>query len=204
MVTTAAHAGAEAVGIVPMAFIGRTSTVQMQDPVESLAKQLRLSRERLPEGFVITRYFWDVESGGTDLDARSQTGTWRKFAAGIPRDGGMADLRAEIKSGGAAFAGVICENIERAGRDTYDALKLEKELHAAGLMIFATDEPIDAAAPEASTILVRRMKQGMAEYFRYNLKAQMWEGLKQYAISGHNTGPAPYGYTEDRTTTPTR
>ncbi|HEY5398269.1 MAG TPA: recombinase family protein, partial [Trebonia sp.] len=202
MVTTAAHAGAEAVGIVPMAFIGRTSTVQMQDPVESLAKQLRLSRERLPEGFVITRYFWDVESGGTDLDARSQTGTWRKFAAGIPRDGGMADLRAEIKSGGAAFAGVICENIERAGRDTYDALKLEKELHAAGLMIFATDEPIDAAAPEASTILVRRMKQGMAEYFRYNLKAQMWEGLKQYAISGHNTGPAPYGYTEDRTTHP--
>ena len=114
----------------------------------------------------------------------------------------MADLRAEIKSGGAAFAGVICENIERACRDTYDALKLEKELHAAGLMIFATDEPIDAAAPEASTILVRRMKQGMAEYFRYNLKAQMWEGLKQYAISGHNTGPAPYGYAEDRTIHP--
>jgi site-specific DNA recombinase len=114
----------------------------------------------------------------------------------------MAELRAEIKSGGVAFAGVICENIERAGRDTYDALKLEKELHAAGLMIFATDEPIDAAAPEASTILVRRMKQGMAEYFRYNLKAQMWEGLKQYAISGHNTGPAPYGYAEDRTPHP--
>jgi site-specific DNA recombinase len=203
MVTTAAHAGTEAVGIVPMAFIGRTSTVQMQDPVESLSKQLRLSRERLPEGFVITRYYWDVESGGTDLDARSQTGTWRKFAAAsIPRDGGMADLRAEIKSGTASFAGVICENIERAGRDTYDALKLEKELHAAGLMIFATDEPIDAAAPEASTILVRRMKQGMAEYFRYNLKAQMWEGLKQYAISGHNTGPAPYGYLEDRSAHP--
>ena len=186
-----------------MAFIGRTSTTQMQDPVESLAKQLRLSRERLPEGFVITRYYWDVESGGTDLDQRSQTDAWRRFAAaGIPRDGGMAELRAEIKAGSAPFAGVICENIERAGRDTYDALKLEKELHAAGLMIFATDEPIDTAAPEASTILVRRMKQGMAEYFRYNLKAQMWEGLKQYAISGHNTGPCPYGYAEERTTHP--
>lgn len=116
-------------GIVPMAFIGRTSTVQMQDPVESLAKQLRLSRERLPDGFVITRYFWDVESGGTDLDARSQTGTWRRFAAaGIPRDGGMAELRVEIKTGTAPYAGVICENIERAGRDTYDALKLEYAL----------------------------------------------------------------------------
>lgn len=42
----------------------------------------------------------------------------------------------------------------------------------------------------------------MAEYFRYNLKAQMWEGLKQYAISGHNTGPCPYGYAEERTPHP--
>jgi site-specific DNA recombinase len=68
--------------------------------------------------------------------------------------------------------------------------------------VFATDEPIDAQAPEASTILVRRMKQGMAEFFRYNLKAQMWEGLKEYAISGHNTGRCPYGYLEDRTPHP--
>jgi hypothetical protein len=110
-----------------MAFVGRTSTASMQDPVESLSKQLRLSRERLPEGFAITRYYWDVESGGTDLDKRSRTDVWQRFAnAGIPRDGGMADLRAEIKAGTAPFAGVICENIERAGRDTYDALKLER------------------------------------------------------------------------------
>ena len=42
---------------------------------------------------------------------------------------------------------MICENIERAGRDMHDALRLEKELHAAGIVIFATDEPIDAHAP---------------------------------------------------------
>jgi hypothetical protein len=126
MVTATAQRPA-AVGIVPMAFVGRTSTASMQDPVESLSKQLRLSRERLPEGFAITRYYWDVESGGTDLDKRSRTDVWQRFAnAGIPRDGGMADLRAEIKAGTAPFAGVICENIERAGRDTYDALKLER------------------------------------------------------------------------------
>ena len=114
----------------------------------------------------------------------------------------MADLRAAVKTGGAPFAGVICENIERAGRDMHDALRLEKELHAAGIVIFATDEPIDAHAPEATTILVRRMKQGMAEYFRYNVKAQLWEGLRQYTIGGHNVGPCPYGYLEDRTTPP--
>ena len=59
-------------------------------------------------------------------------------------------------------------------------------------------------AAEGSTILVRRMKQGVAEYFRYQLKAQMWEGLRQYVIGGWNTGPAPYGYLPERSTTPTR
>jgi DNA invertase Pin-like site-specific DNA recombinase len=202
MGTTAPHPATAAV-TVPVAFIGRTSTTTMQDPVESLSKQLRISRDRLPEGFVITRYYWDVESGGTDLDRRSRSDVWQQFtAAGIPRDGGMADLRAAVKSGNAPFATVICENIERSGRDTYDALRLEKELHAAGIFIIATDEPIDAHAPEAAVILVRRVKQGMAEYFRLNIKTQLWEGLRQYAISGHNTGPCPYGYAEDRTVHP--
>ena len=187
MVTTAPHpAGTGAAGpVIPVAWIGRTSTTDMQDPVVSLSRQLRKSRERLPAGFAVIRHYWDVESGATDLDQRSRTGAWERYAAaGIPRDGGMADLRAAVQAGDAPFAAVICENIERAGRDTFDALRLEKELRAAGILILATDEPIDAQAPEAATILMRRMKQGMAEYFRYNIRAQAWEGLRQYVISG--------------------
>jgi DNA invertase Pin-like site-specific DNA recombinase len=186
-----------------MAFIGRTSTATAQDPVASLRKQMRRAAERLPQGFYISRWYWDIESGGTDLDLRSRTDMWQQFtAAGIPRDGGMAQLRAAITSDRPPFAAVICENIERSGRDMYDALRLERELRAAGLPVFATDEPMDAQAPEAATILVRRMKQGMAEFFRYNLKAQMWEGLKQYTIAGYNIGLCPYGYLEDRTIHP--
>ena len=189
--------------MVPMAFVGRTSTATAQDPVASLRKQMRRAEERLPDGFYIARWYWDIESGGTDLDLRSRTDVWQQFAAaGIPRDGGMAQLRAAITSGRPPFAAVICENIERSGRDMYDALRLERELRAAGLPVFATDEPMDAQAPEAATILVRRMKQGMAEFFRYNLKAQMWEGLKQYTIAGYNIGLCPYGYLEDRTSHP--
>lgn len=190
-------------GPVAVAFLGRTSTATAQDPVESLAKQMRLARERLPDGFHITRYYWDVESGGIDLDARSRTGIWHQFAAaGIPCDGGMADLRAAIAAGQPPFTAAICENIERAGRDMYDALRLEKELGTAGIPIFATDEPIDADASHGSTLLVRRTKQGVAEYFRYNLKTQMWEGLRQYVIGGFNTGKTPYGYTADRSIHP--
>jgi hypothetical protein len=46
------------------------------------------------------------------------------------------------------------------------------------------------------------MHQAESEYFRYNLKTMMWEGPKQYAISGHNTGKCPYGYAEQRTPHP--
>jgi hypothetical protein len=46
------------------------------------------------------------------------------------------------------------------------------------------------------------MKMAESEYFKYNLKTNMWEGLQQYAISGHNTGPCPYGYAEERTPHP--
>ncbi len=165
----------------------------------SLLRQYRAAGERLPDGFCLVQCYWDIESGGIELDARSQAGLWRQFAdAGIPRDGGMADLRAAITSGERPFSAVICEDINRAGRDMLDSLRLEKELRAAGVLIFATSEPIDAQAPQASTMLVRRMRMAESEYFRYNLKTMMWEGLKQYAISGHNTGPCPYGYTEDR------
>ena len=196
---------APGVGLVPLAFVGRTSTSTIQNPVESLARQLRRAQERLPQGFYIARYYWDIESGGTDLDARSRFEVWQQFAdAGIPRDGGMADLRAAAQTDRPPFCAVICENIERSGRDMLDALKLEKELRAAGMVVFATDEPIDVQAAEGSTILVRRMKQGFAEYFRYQLKAQMWEGLRQYVIGGWNTGPCPYGYAEERTPHPTR
>src|SRR5690349_19134749 len=189
--------------LIALAFLGRTSTSTVQNPVESLSRQLRRAQERLPQGFYIARYYWDIESGGTDLDARSQFDVWQQFAdAGIPRDGGMADLRAAAQTEHPPFSAVICENIERSGRDMLDALKLEKELRTVGMVVFATDEPIDVQAAEGSTILVRRMKQGFAEYFRYQLKAQMWEGLRQYVIGGWNTGPIPYGYAAERSTHP--
>jgi hypothetical protein len=88
----------------------------------------------------------------------------------------MAELRAAVASGHCPFSAVICEDINRAGRDMLDSLRLEKELRAAGVLIFATSEPIDVQAPQASTMLVRRMRMAESEYFRYNLKTNMWEG----------------------------
>ena len=81
---------------VPVAFVGRTSTLALQDPRASLNRQLRAARDWLPAGWFLAAVYWDIESGGIDLEARSQGEDWRQFAdADLPRDGGMADLLRE-------------------------------------------------------------------------------------------------------------
>jgi hypothetical protein len=112
---------------VPVAFIGRTSTLVMQDPAASMRRQVRESEAKLPPGFFISRYFWDIESGGLAIADRGHGSAHEQFTGiGIPRDGGLADLLAEAAGPVPGFAAVICEDIERSGRDTYYALQLEK------------------------------------------------------------------------------
>ena len=183
---------------VPVAFLGRTSTLEMQDPRASLNRQIRAAKAWLPPGWFITAWYWDVESGGLDLEDRGRGQAWRAVAGDIPRDGGMADLLAEAAAPAPRFAAVVCEDIERSGRDTFNALKLERKLSAAGIPLFATDEPAVIDGVNATTVLVRRVKQGVAEWFRIQLKEKTWKGLVEHALDGWNIGPAPYGYTADR------
>ena len=112
---------------VPVAFMGRTSTLVMQDPVASMRRQVRGVQAKLPAGWFIAAYYWDIESGGLDIEQRGHGTAHELFPEiGIPRDGGLADLLAEAKSPDPRFAVVMCEDIERSGRDTFNALKLEK------------------------------------------------------------------------------
>ena len=50
----------------------------------------------------------------------------------------------------------------------------------------------------ATTVLVRRVKQGVAEWYRIQLKEKVWKGLVEHSMDGWNIGPAPYGYAADR------
>ena len=92
----------------------------------------------------------------------------------------------------------MCEDIERSGRDTFNALKLERQLGDAGIPLFATDEPINVEGMNATTILIRRVKQGIAEWYRFQLKEKAWRGFEQHTLDGYNIGGAPYGYTPER------
>ena len=184
---------------VPVAVLARTSTLYLQDPLSSLQRQIRIAEEWLPPGWYISRYYWDVESGAIDIEDRSQGNAHEQFtAAGLPRDGGMADMLAEAAAPEPPFAAVVCEDIERSGRDTFNALKLERELSGKGIPLFAADEPADIQGINPTAVLVRRIKQGVAEYFRLAIKKKAWEGMRQHAIAGWNTGPAAYGYTAER------
>jgi site-specific DNA recombinase len=184
---------------VPVAFIGRTSTLVLQDPAASLRRQARECQAKLPQGWYIAAWFWDIESGGLPTEARGHGDAHEQFTGiGIPRDGGLSDLLTEAASPMPRFAGVICEDIERSGRDTYYALQLEKQLTLAGIPLFATDEPIDVAGANATTVLVRRVKQGVAEWFRLQIKEKAWRGLREHSLAGWNIGTPPYGYAAER------
>jgi DNA invertase Pin-like site-specific DNA recombinase len=199
LVASAATAGAGPGEPVPVAFLGRTSTLEMQDPVASLRRQIRAARAWLPPGWFIASWYWDIESGGLDLEARGHGTAWRAFSdAGLPRDGGLADLLAEAASPAPKFAVAVCEEISRSGRDVFNALKLEKKLSRSGIPLFATDEPAVIEGVNSTTVLVRRMKQGVAEWLRLQIKENTWKGLVEHALDGWNIGPAPYGYLADR------
>jgi DNA invertase Pin-like site-specific DNA recombinase len=183
---------------VPVAILARTSTLALQDPYASLSRQISSAREWLPDGFYVAGYYWDVESGGLDIEQRGH-GTYGQLTArGLPRDGGLADLLAEAKAPQPRFAAVVVEDIERSARDTYNSLKLERQLADQGIPLFATDEPADITGISPTTILVRRIKQGVAEWFRLQLKEKAWKGLKEHTTEGWNLGPVPYGYLPDR------
>jgi len=181
---------------VPVALLARTSTLALQDPVASLSRQVRSCQAWLPPGWYIAGYYWDIESGGIDLEARSQGSAYQQFLqAGIPRDGGMADLLTEAEAPLPRFAAVVCEDIERSARDTFNALKLEKKLSRQGIPLFATDEPASIEGINATTVLVRRVKQGVAEWYRLQLKEKAWKGLQEHsrAITGRLAAdPAAY------------
>ena len=185
-------------GPVPVAVLARTSTKMLQDPAASLRRQITSARAWLPAGFFIVAYFWDIESGALDIEQRGHGSYGQYTAQGIPRDGGLADLLEEARSPSPRFAAVVVEDIERASRDTFNSLKLERELSDQGIPLFATDEPADIAGINPTTILVRRVKQGVAEWFRLQLKKKARDGLREHTDAGWNIGKVPYGYLAEK------
>ena len=175
-------------GLIPVAFEGRTSSERLQDPVASMRRQVRNARAWLPAGCQIVAYYWDVESGGKDLDQRGHSDGWQvAAAAGIPRDGGIADLLAEAKDRSPNSRSWSART-SKISPGHIQLLKLERALSDQGIPLFATDEPFNIAGINATTILVRRVKQGVAEWYRFQLREKVWAGLREHSLARWNLG----------------
>lgn len=78
---------------VPVAWLGRTSTDDLQDPTLSLPRQLESVRQALPGRFVTVANFYDVESGRTAMTNHGMGNGHEQFDIPIPRDESIADHR---------------------------------------------------------------------------------------------------------------
>jgi site-specific DNA recombinase len=185
-------------GEVRVAWVGRTSTEDQQDPRQSLIRQLNRRKEALPEAWAIVAHFYDVESGRMELDARGVGTGHERFDIPIARDGGIADLLAEAAHPDRRYDVVICESVSRVARRMFENLSIERELERAGVPLFAWNEPIKLDGGRAQQILQRRINQSVAEYEVFNALETSWGGLCTHVREGWNIGKPPYGYTARR------
>ncbi|TGA95460.1 recombinase family protein [Streptomyces sp. MZ04] len=181
-------------GEVRVAWVGRTSTEDQQDPRQSLLRQWERCKSALPEAWAVVCHFYDVESGRKELSERSRGKDFVRFGIPIARDGGIVDLLAEAARPDRRFDAVICESTSRVARRMYENLSVERELERAGVPLFAWNEPIKLDGGRAQQILQRRINQSVAEYEVFNALETSWGGLCTHVREGWNIGKPPYGY----------
>jgi DNA invertase Pin-like site-specific DNA recombinase len=173
------------------AFFGRTSTDDAQDPSLSIPRQLTSCEGIvLPLGDEIVAHYWDIESGRKSLAERGNGADGSAFNISVPRDGSITELLQDAAKG--RFDAVIVESIDRLSRMTADSTRVEQELERLGVGLFAADEPMST---NATSILTRRVKQGVAEWYVRDLIEKSRRGMEESVRQGwHTGGRAPYGY----------
>lgn len=174
------------------AFYGRVSTEDAQDPSLSIPRQLAACERAVRTvGGEFIAFYWDIESGRKNLSDRGKGADGGRFGVALQRDGGLPELL-EVAANGRSFDAVIVESIDRLSRMTADATRIERDLEQRDIALFASDEPMTA---NATSILTRRVKQGVAEWYVRDLIEKSRRGMEESVRQGwHTGGPAPYGY----------
>ncbi len=142
-----------------VAFYGRVSTDDAQDPSLSIPRQLRKCNEALaPIGERVGATYWEVDSGRKDLDDRGRGKRDWSAEVDVPCAGDMHKLLADAEA--AAFDAVIVESIDRVSRMTFDGTRIERELEKQDIALLAADEPLNSSA---TAILSRCARAGTPE-----------------------------------------
>ncbi|MGV9601659.1 recombinase family protein [Streptosporangium sandarakinum] len=164
-----------------VAFLGRCSTKDNQDPRSSIAGQLAEASTLLAPGEVFTAHFWDVESGMLGLDERSQGSAddYARLGVPVPRDGGLRELLEWAERG--ELDRVVCERIARVARDMLPSLQVEYHLASRGVTLECANEP--RGGMTTGQLELRRTAQVRAEIYRHELLEQSMRGQRQHAAA---------------------
>ena len=184
--------------LMDVAFLGRVSDEDLQDPTLSIPRQLANCQSVLPPGARIVAWYWDVESGRLDPDLRGRSKAHERFDVPVPRDGGIRELLDAAARPGRRFDAIICESIDRVARRTYYGVKIEHDLERAGIPLLASDEGVTNLRKRATSILTRRVKQATSEWYVLDTLEKAWDGFCEHATQGWNIGVPPYGYMAER------
>lgn len=87
------------------------------------------------------------------------------------------------------FNTVIVHKFDRFGRDGDDAAYFERQLKLNGVKLVSVEEQLDTDTPEG--ILLKRMIQGINEFYGKNLAREVMKGLKTNALNCQHTGGIP-------------
>jgi site-specific DNA recombinase len=184
-----------------VAFFGCVSTDDQQDPSLSIPRQLRKCKETLAViGEEVGPTYWEVDSGRKELADRGRSRRDRTELVAVPRAGDLNKLLADAAAG--EFDAVIVEEIERVSRLTFDGTRIEHELELLDIPLLAADEPLER---NATAILTRRVKQGVAEWYVRSLLEKSRAGMEDSVRQGwHTAARRPTGTPWRPTPTPTR
>jgi DNA invertase Pin-like site-specific DNA recombinase len=193
--------------IISVAFLGRTSTYDQQDPTLSLPRQVHACQAVLPVNARLVAFFYDIESGRLPLAERGSGPAHQQLAVPVRRDGGLRELLEEAERADRRFSVVICEDIGRAGRRSFVSTEIEHRLEACGVRLIAADEPfrLDGNARNsrsATEVLTRRLKQGVAEWYVMEMLEKSWGGFEIHTEQGFNIGKPCYGYRAEQVAHP--
>jgi site-specific DNA recombinase len=188
-----------------VAFLGRVSTDDLQDPTISIPRQVRNCRKVLPAYAAIVAQFYDVETGRAELARRGASTSHERMHIPVRRDGSIQDMLEEADGADRRFDAVICESVERIARRTYYGVMIEHVLERAGVVLMAGDEPASLSpdgrgglsqgtGQRATGVLTRRMKQVIAEWYVLDMLEKSRAGLEEHTYQGFNVGRVPYGY----------
>jgi site-specific DNA recombinase len=66
----------------------------------------------LPDNAAIVVFFYDIETGRTDVAARGRGRAHERFAIPVRRDGGIQDFLDEVSRPDRRFDTVVCESVD--------------------------------------------------------------------------------------------